>query len=202
MIYEAEIERVKAYLEENLKQKNRLLDEIKSFVAENKIADNVAKLAVLFSNPKKTTLSENLDSVEDKDDEIFFNLESWMDEQRRNRESFRNLLLKLLKEKGYSKENYPEFYNKIFMDRRMFSRIISENYQGIPEKSTIFKFILGLELDLSDANKLLESAGHCFNCYREFDMIVKFCVVNAIFDVDDVDEILYKLNGKTLFSLE
>lgn len=196
------LKKLASYLEENLKQKNGLLDEIKCFVSENQIADNIAKFAVLFSKPVKTTLSNDFNSGEEENEDVSFNLEAWIEEQRKHRESFRCLLINLLKEKGYEKNDYPDFYNKIFMDRRMFSRIMSESYQGIPEKSTIFKLAIGLELDLSNANKLLESAGHCFNCYREFDMIIKFCIENEIYDIDTVDELLYKFSEKTLFSLE
>ena len=196
------LKKLESYLEENFKQKNGLLDEIKCFASENKIVDNIAKLSVLFSKPAKTTLSNDFNSGEEENEDISFNLEAWIEEQRKYRESFRCLLINLLKEKGYEKNDYPDFYNKIFMDRRMFSRIMSESYQGIPEKSTIFKLAIGLELDLSNANKLLESAGHCFNCYREFDMIIKFCIENEIYNIDAVDELLYKLGEKTLFSLE
>lgn len=190
------------YLEDNYKPKNGVMDEIKDFVAENRVAEYFSGLASLFLKPEKSNSLSKNDSGSERENEedVVADLELWLENQRKNNKSFYELLMKHLKEKGYEND-YPAFYKKIMMDRRMFSRIASARYTGVPEKETVFKLVIGLELDLDNSNDMLESVGHQFNCYKKTDMIVKYCIEKQVYKIETVDDFLVKFGEKALFSL-
>ena len=49
---------------------------------------------------------------------------------------------------------------------------------------------LALELPLQEFEKFLTSAGYAFMPSSKFDLIVKYCVMNQIFNLVEVDIIL------------
>ena len=82
-----------------------------------------------------------------------------------------------------------EVYKKAQIDRRLFSKIRSGNdYQ--PKKSNIFRLIIGCEMDEKHAEELLKLAGFCFSSNDKRDVIVKYFIINSIFDVDRINLVL------------
>ena len=91
-------------------------------------------------------------------------------------------------------------YKKALLDRRFFSKIISKkNY--IPKKMTVMALGLSLELDLNEYEELLTSAGYSFMPSSKFDMIVKYCVINRIYNLIEINLILDSY-GEKCFSSE
>ena len=91
-------------------------------------------------------------------------------------------------------------YKKALLDRRFFSKIISKkNY--IPKKKTVMALGLSLELDLNEYEELLASAGYSFMPSSKFDMIVKYCVINRIYNLIEINLILDSY-GEKCFSSE
>lgn len=198
---------LKIYLQENLKEdgKTNIGENIAEFVAENNLDAMLTNIgAGLLSsiiggisacNTKASREFEKNENAElDK-------LTLWISEEMQNSDSFPALMFQFLSEKGYE-DTIPQFYNKISLDRRVFSRISSERNKQQPDKKTVFKILIGLELTLAEAEKLLKSAGYNFNNHKKYDMIIKYCVVNEIYDTETVDEYLVEFNEKALFSLE
>ena len=58
---------------------------------------------------------------------------------------------------------------------------------------------LALELPLAEYEAFLASAGYAFMPSSKFDMIVKFCVINQIYNLIRVDVILYD-HGEKCFA--
>ena len=82
--------------------------------------------------------------------------------------SFRDLLFSYI-DKGNYKDS--EVYNKVNIDRKLFSKIrCNNNY--IPKKNTVIKLCLSLRLDKYDFNKLLNSAGYSLSYNNNFDLII------------------------------
>lgn len=125
-------------------------------------------------------------------------LSLWMKQQMNDNESFQSLLLKHLEQKGY-KDRFSEFYKKIYLDRRLFSKIATEAYQYHPDKKTVFKLIFGLELSIDESQKLLRSAGYSFNSHNQYDMIIKYCIEKEIYKLEQIDEYLQMFGEKPLF---
>ena len=90
-------------------------------------------------------------------------------------------------------------YKKACIDRKFFSKIIS-NKDYVPKKHTVMALGLALELPLEEYEKFLASAGYAFMPSSKFDLIIKYCVMNHIYNLINVDVILDD-HGEECFAL-
>ena len=108
--------------------------------------------------------------------------------------NFRDLLFSYI-DKSNLKDS--DVYKSVDIDRRLFSKIrCNENY--IPSKNTIIKLGLALKLDRHRFDKLLNSAGYCLGENNIFDLIVVYCLENSIYDLNVVNDYLFKFCGTVL----
>lgn len=90
-----------------------------------------------------------------------------------------------------------EVYKKAQIDRKLFSRIrCNKDYK--PKKNTAISLIIALELDIYEAEELLKLAGLALSSGVRFDLIIRFCILNAMYDIDKVNEVLYRYGESTL----
>ena len=80
-------------------------------------------------------------------------------------------------------------YKKAGIDKKFFSKIIS-NKDYVPKKHVVMALGLALELPLEEYEHFLASAGYAFMPSCKFDLIVKYCVMNKIYNLVEVDIIL------------
>lgn len=105
-------------------------------------------------------------------------------------DTFSQTLFKLIKRKGVSE---TDCYKNANLDRRLFSKIRSnDDYQ--PRKSTVFALIIGLKLDINEAEVLLDSAGYSISHSIKLDIIMEYLIKKQIYDIVIVNEILYSFN--------
>ena len=109
-------------------------------------------------------------------------------------ETFSEMLLRFIKESG---EKNSTIYTLANIDRRHFSKI-SNNPDYKPSKQTVLAFTIALKLDFEKANDLLAVAGFTLSKANLADVIVSFFIEYKIFDVDLVNQILYKYNQPLL----
>lgn len=109
-------------------------------------------------------------------------------------ESFQKRLLRMIDERGMTD---PEVYKRANVDRKLFSKIrCSEDY--IPKKKTIVALAIALKLNLDDTRDLLASAGLTLTNNSKSDVIVSFCLENNIYDIFEVNALLFKFGQPTL----
>ena len=104
------------------------------------------------------------------------------------------MLFKLIDERNLKDS---DVYNKVNIDRRLFSKIRSDkNYH--PSKETVI--LLGFSLELSELEivELLDSASYSLPKNNYFDLIIRFCFINKIYDINNVNELLYDYDCKLL----
>lgn len=102
--------------------------------------------------------------------------------------AFQKLLFEYIDKKNLKDS---DVYNKVNIDRRLFSKIRSdENYH--PSKNTVILLALSLELGEKEALKLLESASYYLPKNNIFDLIIRFCFINKIYNINEVNELLYE----------
>ena len=109
-------------------------------------------------------------------------------------ESFQHRLLRMIDERGMTD---PEVYKRANVDRKLFSKIrCSEDY--IPKKRTIVALAIALRLNLDDTKDLLASAGLVLTNNSKADVIVSFCIENGIYDIFEVNALLFKFDQPIL----
>jgi len=107
---------------------------------------------------------------------------------------FQKLLFKYIDERELKDS---EVYNKVNIDRRLFSKIRSdENYH--PSKETVILLGFALKLNEDELLSLLESASYSLPKNNIFDLIIRFCFINEIYNINDVNELLFEHKCKIL----
>ena len=107
--------------------------------------------------------------------------------ENKDETKFQQLLFKLIDERNLKDS---DVYNKINMDRRLFSKIRNNsNYH--PSKETVILLGIGLELDEDEMIELLESASYSLPKNDIFNLIIRFCCIEKIYDINTINEFLY-----------
>lgn len=82
-----------------------------------------------------------------------------------------------------------EIYKKVDIDRKLFSKIrCSSDYT--PKRNVIIKLGLALNLNSSEFNTLLNSAGYSLSSTK-FDQVISYCLENKIYDLNIINDYLY-----------
>lgn len=108
--------------------------------------------------------------------------------------TFVDVLLERIAEKNVKDS---EIYRAAHIDRRLFSKIIS-NRMYKPSKDTCILLCLAVQLSLSEAKDLLSRAGYTFTHSNKRDIIIEYFFKEKIYNIDSINEILYDLSFKTL----
>ena len=112
----------------------------------------------------------------------------------KNDDLFQQLLFKYI---DRTDKKDSDIYNKANIDRRLFSKIRSDkNYH--PSKNTVISLGLALNLNEDEIVSLLNSASYYLPMNNKFDLIIRFCFINKIYDINEVNNLLYKHNCETL----
>ena len=155
-------------------------EKLKQFIKENYVKEK----ELFFGSMRKAVYY---------DYECAGNIDEYINDNK-DESKFQTLLFKYIDEK---KLKDSDVYNKVNIDRRLFSKIRSDaSYH--PSKETIILLGLSLELSEDDLISLLESASYSLPKNNYFDLIIRFCFINKIYKLDEVNELLYDYNCKCL----
>ena len=159
-------------------------DLLNKYIKDNLAEENFLKAKLKFRECACGTYSsEEFDSS--IDDYI-------ISHQKENK--FQELLFKYIDERNLKDS---DVYNKVNIDRRLFSKIRSdENYH--PSKETVILLAFALKLNEDELLSLLESASYSLPKNNVFDLIIRFCFINEIYEISDVNELLFDHNQKVL----
>lgn len=116
--------------------------------------------------------------------------EAYLNQNRQG--SFHDQLFAFIDRTGKSDS---DVYKKGNIDRRLFSKIRNRDY--IPAKKTVIALCLALGLNRSDADVLLQSAGYSLSKSDDYDLAIAFCLEKKIYDIFDINEILYHFGFET-----
>ena len=90
-----------------------------------------------------------------------------------------------------------DVYKKAGIDRRLFSKIRSDsNYH--PSKETVIMLGASLELSEDEIEDLLLSASYSLPRNNYFDLIIRFCFKEKVYDIITINEYLEDYNCKLL----
>lgn len=161
---------------------NELKAELQSYIDSNLIVDNTSRLGIgnvqyLFKEQLMYDSNENIQNFINQYDEY---------------NDFQTTLFKLIDERNLKD---ADVYNKVHIDRRLFSKIRSDkNYH--PSKETIILLAIALELTEKELEELLDSASYSLPKNNEYDLIIRFCFIHKIFKIADINELLYQYHCK------
>lgn len=90
-----------------------------------------------------------------------------------------------------------EVYKKADVDRKLFSKIRTQpDYH--PNKNTLLKLCLAMNLNTDETENLLKSAGYSLSKSMRSDLILRYCFGHKIFDVITVNQILDHYGEKVI----
>lgn len=139
-----------------------------------------------FNRSLKSARAVNLESVHCAEKEITpIDVDAFI-RSSEDKLNFQNTLMQLIADR---KVDNSVIYKKACIDKKFFSKIIS-NKDYVPKKHTVMALGLALELPLEEYEKFLASAGYAFMPSSKFDLIIKYCVMNHIYNLINVDVIL------------
>ncbi len=101
-------------------------------------------------------------------------------------QGFSSLLFSYIDKSG---EKDSTIYKRANVDRKLFSKIRC-NLEYIPNKKTVIKLCLSLRLSKIDFDRLLSSAGYALG-NTKFDTIIKYFILNNIYDIDIINDSLF-----------
>ena len=114
------------------------------------------------------------------------NIDSFIDS--RIDESFSQMLLRKIDEAGIKDS---DCYNRAHLNRALFNKI--KNDPGYrTSRETVIALGLALHLNRPEFCELLTKAGFALSPSSKFDVIIDFCLHNRIYDIMEVNELLFE----------
>ena len=90
-----------------------------------------------------------------------------------------------------------EVYKKADIDRKLFSKIRTQP-EYHPNKNTLLKLCLAMNLETDETEDLLKTAGYSLSKSLRTDLILRYCFTHRIFDVITVNQILDHYGEKVI----
>ncbi len=90
-----------------------------------------------------------------------------------------------------------EVYKAAAIDRRLFSKMMGNRYYQ-PSKDTAVALAYALKLPYEDADMLLEKAGFTLSSSNRRDVILEYFFKNGIYNINDINEVLYTLGERII----
>lgn len=166
-----------------------MIDKLRRYIEDNLEIEksNSSFLGTMFRSKEAYNL-EDYDYCESSSVRDFI-------DNNKNENKFQKLLFKYIDDRGLRDS---DVYNKVHIDRRLFSKIRSDiDYH--PSRETVILFGLSLKLNLDEFIDLLDSASYSLPKNNYYDLIIRFCFIEGIYDIKDVNDML-SMYGCKMFS--
>ena len=109
-------------------------------------------------------------------------------------ETFSLRLLRLIDERDCKDS---EVYRRANIDRRLFSKIRSDEYYQ-PSKATAIALAIALKLNRDETIDLLGTAGYTLSHSSKFDVIIEYFIKEGIHNLFEINQVLFKYDQPLL----
>ena len=185
-------------------------EKLKQYIKENKEENNI--LSKFFKRKSKLLINQDLLDEEKytlEEKKQFYGNElykthSFYDyeedginnyiNENKNEETFQTKLFSYIDKKELKDS---DVYNKVHIDRRLFSKIRG-NKDYHPSKETIILLGIALELNENELVDFLESASYSLPKNSTYDLIIRFCFKEKIYNLNTINDLLYDYKCKPL----
>lgn len=158
---------------------------LRDYISNNLVIDKPKKRLFKFKSIIRDSLCEDFDASFGSSQKECSSIKEFIDKHD-DYSDFQTMLFKLIDDRNLKDS---DVYNKVHIDRRLFSKIRSDkNYH--PSKETIILLAIALELSEKELDDLLESASYSLPKNNKYDLIIRFCFINKIFKLTDINELL------------
>lgn len=113
------------------------------------------------------------------------NIKNFIDENK-HEDTFVLMMLKLIDKLGFTEK---DIQNKTGLDHKYFWKL-KNNINYKPSKKNACAIALALELDNETAKQLIKRAGYILTAAKKYDLIIRYCFENNIYDLFEVNELL------------
>ena len=154
---------------------------------EKYLSDNLEIKRAFLGSYAKAAPMEDYCSMETSSINNYIN-------DNKEEDTFQTKLFKFIDSKDLKDS---DVYNKVNIDRRLFSKIRS-NKDYHPSKETVILLGIALELTEEEIVDLLSSASYSLPMNTTYDLIIRFCFKEKIYSLNQINEFLYDHNCKLL----
>ena len=161
-------------------------DKLKKYIEDNLVRnnDNNGIFGTLFKSARARYVEEDVCET---------SINNFIDNNKSDNK-FQKLLFKYIDDRGLKDS---DVYNKVHIDRRLFSKIRNDiDYH--PSKDTVILLGISLELSIDELIELLNSASYSLPFNNHYDLIIRFCFKEHIYNIDTVNGFLYDYKCKLL----
>ena len=109
-------------------------------------------------------------------------------------DTFAVRLLKLIDRRNMTE---VECYKAANVSRQTWYKIMNDG-EYRPSKTTVISFAIALKLDYEETQALLATAGYTLSRSILFDKIIVYCIENKIYDVFEINAMLYSYDQECL----
>ena len=174
-----------------------MLDKLKLYIAENLQFDRYSNASSPFASFKRldcVVFEEERDGSFNEESPVLgtsfqkvkrANIDDFINENK-TESKFQKMLFQLIDDRELKDS---DVYNKVHIDRRLFSKIRSDSDYH-PSKDTVILLGLSLELNEDEIIDLLNSASYSLPKNNHYDLIIRFCFIEGIYSIDKVNELL------------
>ncbi len=110
-------------------------------------------------------------------------------------ETFVDMMFRLMKERNLTSSDIVRRAN---IDHKYFSKL-NTNSDYKPSKKNVCALAIALHLDNATAKQFIKKAGYILTSANKFDLVLRYCFENGIYDIHKVNELLYDQGLTTLY---